>query len=65
MLEGFALAVKVGEEVFGTLGQVHDSLQVDNLCRGLCDIGKRLGEELQVMHVCLFVEMVVGSHIFK
>ena len=55
----------VSEEVLGTLGQVHDSLEVDDLGRGLGDIGKRLREQLQIVHVLFyFVSLVHCVSVF-
>ena len=42
MLEGFALAMKISQEVLRTLGQVHDSLEVDNLLGCIGNRRKRL-----------------------
>ena len=46
MLEGLALAVYVGQEMFRSLGQVHNSLQVDDLLGGIGYRGERLRQQL-------------------
>ena len=44
--EGLVLAVDVGDEVLGALGQVQDGLQVDDLTAGRLDGGVLAGEHL-------------------
>ena len=64
MLEGFALAMKISQEVLRTLGQVHDSLEVDNLLGCIGNRRKRLRQQLQIVLVRLVV-MVMRCHIFR
>ncbi len=61
VLEGLALAVEVGEEVLGALGQVHDGLEVDDLGGGLGDVGERLREQLEVVHVSIHIHSLQSS----
>ena len=44
--EGLVLAVDVGDEVLGALGQVQDGLQIDDLTAGRLDGGVLAGEHL-------------------
>ena len=49
VLEGVVLAVDVGDEVLGALGQVEDGLEVDDLGVGGAGGGELLGEQLEVL----------------
>ena len=51
MEEGFALAVQVGQKVFGSLGQIHDGFEIDYLGSGSCYCRERVGQQLEVLHV--------------
>ena len=53
MLESLAFSMKVGQKMFCTFRQVHDSLQIDNLCRCRCNGRKRGREQLQIVHVTM------------
>ena len=49
MLEGIALPMDVGKEMFCSLGEIHDSLEIDNLCTCSSYSRKRLCEQFEVM----------------
>ena len=51
VLKGLELAVDVGDEVLGGLGQVLDGPEVDDLGAGLLDGGVLLGQQLQVLQL--------------
>ena len=51
MLECLVLAVDVGDEVFGALGQVQNGLQVDDFGAGGLYVGELLGQHFQIVQV--------------
>ena len=59
MLECLVLAMNVCKKVFCTLGEVQNSLKVDYLHACLRDIGKRLRQQMKILHVLLFRGMYV------
>lgn len=54
MLEGLVLAVYVGQEVLGALGQAQDGLEVDDLGAGLGSVAEAAREQLQVVEILLY-----------
>ena len=52
VLEGVVLAMHVGDEVLGALGQVENGLEVDDLGEGRARGGELLRQELEVLAVC-------------
>ena len=61
MQEGLILTMDVGKEMLGTLWQVEDGLQDDNLGARLCYSRERLREQLQISHVLFYIIMF---HVF-
>ena len=61
MQEGLIFTMDVGKEMLGTLWQIEDGLQVDNLSTRLCYCWERLREQLQISHVLFYIIMF---HVF-
>ena len=57
MEECLILTMDIGKEVLRALREVKDGLQVDDLRTGLGHRRERLGQELQVSHVMIYVIM--------
>ena len=64
MEESLALTVQVRKEMLRTLRQIENCLQVDNLCRCGSYRRKRVGEQLQIVHVTVQVSSSL-THIFR
>ena len=54
MVEGFALAVWVADEVFCGFGQIEHGFEIDDLVAGLGDVGVALCEQLEVSEVFFY-----------
>ena len=64
MEKSLILSVDVGKEMFRALREIENGLQVDNLRARLSHRRERLGQELQVSHVLIYVIMFCYHKIF-
>ena len=65
VLKGCTLSMQIGQEVFRAFWQVHNGLEIDNLRRCCRNSRKRIGEQLQVVHVAISSSRIHSHYIFR